>query len=265
MGDAGRIRQILSILILNAIKFTEHGHITATISAAETTPQHVTLQFRVQDSGIGITPEKLASLFAPPAAPEMDAPRRFGRATGKSLYLAQTIARRLGSALHITSQPNVGSDASFLLTLPVAAPIAQELPATAEHDSLWQQARVLVVEDHPMNRAMLEKMLQLLGVGHVLTASNGKEALAALAQQSHDLIFMDCQMPVMDGFEATLAIKHSPMHHHTPVVGITADTIRSDIAKCFAAGMDDYCTKPLHVQRLRQLLHRWLKVNAAAA
>lgn len=212
-----------------------------------------------------MTAEKLASLFAPPAAPSADAPRRFGRATGKSLHLAQTIAKRMGSVLHITSKPNIGSDANFLLTLPVAAPVAQELPTEPEHDALWQHAHVLVVEDHPMNRAMLEKMLQLLRVGHVTTTGNGKEALNALAQQPYDLIFMDCQMPVMDGFNATLAIKHSPAHHHTPVIGVTADTIRSDIAKCFAAGMDDYCAKPLHVQRLRQLLHHWLKVNAAIA
>lgn len=261
--DLPRLRQVLMVLVHNAIKFTESGGVTVYVSLQQANAAQVTLEYVVEDSGIGMSEAKLASLFNPP--PHSAAPR-FGRA-GKSLLHAHDWVQSMGSTLHAASQPGEGSRFHFLLTLPryqgaEAAGSSANAPLSADN-GIWAQARVLVVDDHAMNRELLQSMLLRLGVGHADIAADGEEALRHAQAVAYDLIIMDCQMPVMDGFEATRRLRDSVTGSATPVIGITADVMRADIAKCFAAGMDDYRHKPLDLAELEQLLHRWLSPQQA--
>lgn len=253
--DLPRLRHILLLLVQHAFKTTERGHICVSAKLHRISDHEAQVQFAVEDSGIGYTTERQKQLFSP--APQ----RGFGRAESV-LPAAAAAIQVMGGQLLVESAYGEGSRFSFLLALPIhyGAEIMQEernTPLPLRPDS-WQKARVLVVDDNAMNCALLARMAENLGIGQVDTAENGEDAAEQTLAYAYDLILMDCQMPRMDGFTAARLLRHRPHTADVPIIGITADVLQSDTAKCYAAGMDDYYHKPLSLAQLERILHKWL-------
>jgi|GEM_PF-5688305 len=257
LADAARIRQVLLILTHNAIRFTESGRVSVDFSLQGLHPQRATLRVTVQDTGIGLSETQLHNLFSP--SPEG---RRFGRAGG-NLLLAKQAVEWLGGKLQVESVLGQGSSFSFLLELPVAAqsaPVVEEKPAPPQQNtSTWSKLRVLVADDHAMNRDMLQAMLRKLGVVNTDTVSSGAEAIERCSSGRYDLVLMDCQMPDVDGLSAAKRVKLQPQNRALPIIGITADVLKLDKANCMAAGMEDSFTKPVSLATLGEILTRWGK------
>ena len=276
-ADPARLRQMLSNLISNAIKFTPRGRIRI---AGEVVPLpgghdgRVQLRFSVSDTGIGIPEDKLALLFQPFSQIDSSTTRQFG-GTGLGLSIVRSLAKLMGGEVGVDSVPDAGSRFWFTLqadTVPADQESRHRVRA-ARAESFTQVAtalprfagRVLVVEDNPANRAVIVSLLkkQGLDVAHV---ADGRAAVDFLAGGERvDLVLMDCQMPVMDGFEATMAIRARErvlagdgVPRHLPVVALTAAAFDEDRQHCLAAGMDDFVTKPVNFGRLAEVLAQWL-------
>jgi len=269
LGDAGRLRQVLVNLASNAIKFTDAGRVT--IRASEVDGM---LRLEVEDTGIGITPEQLARLFNKFTQADSSTTRKYG-GTGLGLAISKQLVELMGGQIGAHSQPGVGS--TFWFTLPFAqrsgtTATTRVLKLDAQLESVEQptagasQPRVLVVEDHAVNRMLATRLLARLGC-EVEFAENGRIACERTAKQSYDLIFMDCQMPEMDGYEATRAIREREQDgaRRTPIVALTANAMSQDRARCLEAGMDDYITKPYASADFERTLQRWCNAQALAA
>lgn len=263
-GDVTRLRQILLNLLLNAIKFTDRG--TVTLRCEEVSRDHGSLDvcFHVVDTGIGINPDVLPQLFQPFVQADISTTRRFG-GTGLGLAICRRLAEAMGGTMGVRSGPGHGSD--FWVELPfeplsesTRAATRDELPETLLHD-LRCSRRVLVVEDNPASQMLVVEILKRLGC-HVEAVSNGQEAVAAYQQAPYDLILMDCDMPVMDGFEATRIIRtQEPLDRHVPIIALTALALQGEAERCLAAGMDAFMSKPLRPHQLRKLVATWLKLS----
>lgn len=238
--DAGRLRQILINLVGNALKFTEAGsvHVEASIHSDRT--RGTLLRIEVADTGIGMSPETLAGLFNEFVQGDRSINRRFG-GTGLGLAICKRLATALGGSISVESHEAIGT--TFTLELPCkvdavahpeSAPVASSRPQRDGH--------VLLVEDNPINRQVAESLLSRIGMT-VSNAANGQEALDAMRVRTFDLVFMDMQMPVMDGLTATRMLRAEGIHTH--IVGLTANAFASDRDACLAAGMDDFITKPV--------------------
>ena len=270
IADAGRLRQVLVNLASNAIKFTENGRVT--IRAAAEGEGMVRIE--VTDTGIGVTPEQLSRLFAKFTQADSSTTRKYG-GTGLGLAISKQLIELMNGQIGASSQPGVGS--TFWFTLPLAQrsdntgthrvlsldlsrASAQQQVVTAAHP------RVLIVEDHAVNRMLATRLLAKLGC-EVDLAENGRIACDRTSQQAYDLIFMDCQMPEMDGFEATRVIRERERtgQPHTPVVALTANAMSQDRERCIEAGMDDYITKPYSSADFERVLQRWCRTQALPA
>lgn len=263
-GDSNRLHQILSNLIDNAIKFTEEGRIEVEVSPIEVDAQQVILCFSVRDSGIGIPVELQDHIFDPFSQVDASNTRKYG-GTGLGLAIVKQLVTIMGGQVSCKSEP--GSGSTFLVILPIKRQeIGKELSAVATeaHRTRPKQGireRVLLAEDNPVNLELTRAMLKTLGL-KVDTALNGREALNALRQNPYDLILMDCQMPVMDGFEAVRLIREEEISRgkgeHIPIIALTAHVLKSDQDRCLAAGMDDFLGKPFNQGQLSAVLERWL-------
>ena len=263
--DPGRVRQVLTNLIGNAIKFTSEGGIRVSVERA---PGASTLRFRVADSGPGIPLESQKYLFQPFTQLDVSTTRRFG-GTGLGLAICRQLVDLLGGEIGVVSpapdKPVAGGPGSiFWFSLPatvttgVARPQTRSVPASPapEHGSRSSLCRVLVAEDNPVNQMVIRAMLQKLGIEPTVVA-DGRLAVEAIGEKPFDLVLMDCQMPVMDGFEATRLIRGSSGSRPV-IVAVTANAMAGDAEQCRAAGMDDYISKPISVRELRRVLVPWL-------
>ncbi len=264
-GDPTRLRQVLSNLLSNAIKFTEHG--TLTLAAERMlTPAgdaRIWLRFVVRDSGIGIAREALARLFQPFVQADESTTRRFG-GSGLGLVICRHLVGLLGGSIAVDSR--LGEGSAFTVELPFTwslAPLAEDGAAASGVQTL--AGRILVAEDNPVNQSVIEAMLGELGVT-VTIVNNGAAAVDALRGASFDLVLMDCQMPVMDGYAATAAIRaDTGARVHVPIVALTANALPEDRRRCLDAGMDDYLSKPIRLAALAACLGRWLPAAAGEA
>ena len=257
-GDPSRLRQILVNLLGNAVKFTEQGRIVLRCWPVTGEGGAEWLRFEVADTGLGIDEALQARLFQPFTQAEASTPRRYG-GTGLGLAICRELASLMGGSISLASAPGAG--ATFRVELPFAAvPVAEwpQPPAAALPASVspHRHCRVLLAEDNAVNQIMAREMLKRLGC-QVDVVGNGREAIEAWAQQPYDLVFMDCDMPVLDGFEACREIRgQEGRHRHTPVIAITAAAIAGDREKCLAAGMDDYLPKPVRLHEMKAVLER---------
>ncbi|WP_108445681.1 ATP-binding protein [Halomonas denitrificans] len=254
VGDAGRLRQVLLNLLSNAIKFTEQGEVRLEVRALDEGP----VRFEVVDTGIGIAPESQRQLFEPFQQGDPSTARRFG-GTGLGLVISQRLVEAQGGRLAFESEPGRGSRFWFELTLPEATADELAIDTTqAVSEGGLADARLLVVEDDPVNQQVARAMLERLGC-RVSVAEDADVALAWAARERFDLIFMDVQLPGMDGLEATRRLRaRGGWLAEVPVVAMTAGGPSGDQARCLAAGMNGYLTKPLFQQALVALLHRHL-------
>jgi signal transduction histidine kinase/AmiR/NasT family two-component response regulator len=269
-GDSGRTRQVLLNLLGNALKFTTTGGVMLRVRGAE--PESIRVE--VKDTGIGIEPEVQGRLFGKFVQADSSTTREFG-GTGLGLAISKQLVELMGGQIGVRSTPGAG--ATFWFTLP-AAPAAEE-PASAAAvvpDTVVQQllctealprpatsvvptvARVLLVEDNPVNRLLAERLLQNLGYDSDL-AQDGAQAVELARVNAYPLVLMDCHMPVMDGLEATGAIRaiDRELSRHTPIVALTAGAMDEERARCIAAGMDGFLTKPIVPEQLQAVLQRF--------
>ena len=261
-GDSARIRQILVNLCGNAVKFTHVGEVIVDVDATSAGDQS-SLRFEVRDTGIGIPAHRLSSLFEPFSQVDASTTRRYG-GTGLGLSIARRLAHLMGGEVGVESREGRGS--TFWLTARVG--VVTSLPKVSvrlENPMLVpSRARILVAEDNAVNEKVVLRVLQKLGYSADVVR-NGRAAVDAWAEGRYDLILMDCQMPELDGYEATREIRRRERGHRIPIIALTAHAMKNDDLKCKEAGMDDYLTKPLDRALLEQCLARHLSDQPKAA
>ena len=272
LGDEIRLRQILSNLVNNAIKFTEHGSTDISVCLAKSTKTgQAVLRFEVKDSGIGIPKENQEFLFRPFSQIDNSSTRRH-EGTGLGLAICMNLVRLMGGNIGIHSEPNQGSTFWFEIPAHKAIPPEDEelkisnpvLPATT--DTKWQHIRVLMVDDNLINQKVLAGLLKKMGFANITACINGEDAVNAVKTasantQPFELVLMDCLMPVMDGFEATEKIRQwetEQKQKPVPIIAITASAYQEDKDKCFACGMDDFLPKPVQISSLTATLLRFI-------
>jgi PAS domain S-box-containing protein len=272
VGDPLRLRQILVNLVGNAVKFSERGRVEARVGLAAREGSEITLRFRVEDTGIGIPEDQHRSIFEAFRQADGSTTRRYG-GTGLGLAISARLVELMGGRIWVESQPGKGSTFHFTARFTAAAgdsgPAPEEEPAGlgALAEAVGPGARrldVLLVEDNLVNQKVAVAFLEKLGHQATITA-NGREALSVFERQDFDLILMDIQMPEMDGFEATAAIRERESRRggrRVPIVAMTAYAMKGDMERCLRAGMDDYLTKPLDLGRLQATLERWASSTA---
>lgn len=255
--DEARVRQVLGILVRNAIKFTLTGEISVRLAAPVQRGARVMQRFEVEDSGVGIEDGLRSHLFEPFWQADASAARRFG-GTGLGLALARQLAELHGGELSHASRAAGGSIFSLEIPLQATELPPRDPPIRALREPL--QGRILLAEDEPLNRRLTVMILERMGLS-VDTASDGREALEAVRRQPPDVVLMDCQMPGMDGYAAARAIRALPGVPRIPIIALTAHAMKGADAECLAAGMDDYLTKPIDVAALRVCMERYLTVD----
>ena len=255
--DPTRLRQILVNLVGNAIKFTEAGRVALSVHGAADAAGACLLRCEVADTGVGIAADRLESIFESFVQADDSIGRRFG-GTGLGLAISRELARLMGGRIEVASELGVGTRFTVVLPAPVlAAPVAAAELAPGRGPARWN-ARVLVVEDNPVNLLVARRMLESTGC-RVASAADGEECLEELARGTFDLVFMDCRMPVLDGFETTRRIRAAePPGRRLPIVALTASAFPGDVEACRAAGMDDFLAKPFVFEQLQAALVQWL-------
>ena len=278
-GDSRRLRQVLINLIGNAVKFTSQGEVAVRVDLEKETAQEVVLRFSVRDTGIGIAANTLDSLFQKFTQADASTTRKYG-GTGLGLAISKQLAEVMGGQIGVQSEEGKGSLFWFTARLgrhsPAetidggeSSPLAQAIRAgDGRKDLGWEHRRVLLAEDNLTNQQVALGMLNSLGI-RADAVANGREAVAALQSTAYDLVLMDMQMPEMDGFGATRAIRAGEagtLNCEIPIIAMTAHAMVGDREKCLEAGIDDYIAKPVMLADLSTLLAKWLaKPDAARA
>ncbi len=274
VGDPGRLRQILLNLAGNAIKFTERGEVTVKAETAESGPDAFMILFSVIDTGIGIPRDKIPTLFTPFTQVDSTSTRKYG-GTGLGLAISRQLVELLGGRIGVESEPGKGS--TFWFTARFARTPGEDnavLDENADEDMkeldefeykrFAHRYRVLLAEDNLTNQLIAVRYLEKLGLS-VDSVTNGKEALDAVHHSimPYDLVLMDCQMPEMDGYEATTRIRalQNDKQRRVPVVALTAHALSGDREKCVSSGMDDYLAKPVKLGELYRVLAKFLPVR----
>ncbi|WP_158305486.1 ATP-binding protein [Opitutus terrae] len=260
IGDSVRLKQVLLNLTGNAIKFTEQGEVALRVRVSQRDTTSARVGFSVRDTGIGMddaTRQKLFQLFS---QGDSSMNRRFG-GTGLGLAISQRLAEHMGGKIEVRSSPGQGAEFSFELSFATddARPPRHVTPPVFHRPVA---GRLLVVEDDRINQQVIHLLLAKLGLESVIL-SDGAAAVAAAAQENWDAVIMDCQLPGMDGFEATRQIRRKLAGRPLPIIALTANARPEDRAACVAAGMDDFLTKPVRQDELRACLGKWLQRPAA--
>ncbi|AFY58076.1 PAS domain S-box [Rivularia sp. PCC 7116] len=261
IGDDFRLQQVLSNLIGNAIKFTDNGEVSVHISSEtqDTFQNSVKLHFRVSDTGIGIDPEVKENLFKPFTQADGSTTRKYG-GTGLGLTICRRIIDLMGGEIAVQSNPGEGATFWFTVSLDRSeTEVESDLQSTATiiDSSSAKNLKILIVEDYVDSREIVVFMLEELGY-QAEAVSNGEQALDKLAESDFDIVFMDCQMPVMDGYEATRQLRQREgEQRHTLIIGLTANAMYDDREKCLNAGMDNYLSKPVMMENLERIINNY--------
>lgn len=269
IGDEVRIRQVLTNLLSNAIKFTEAGRVEVQVQIAKfplaVEPQSISLQISVSDTGIGVAPGLRDKIFLPYMTSEYHGYE--GKGVGLGLAISKQLVELMRGLIWFESNGEGGSCFSFAIPLQLPVLEVEEAPVRYKilepHGGMPSTFRVLLAEDRRVNRILVKHMLEQLGCS-VITASNGQECIRILQDTRPDVIFMDMQMPVMDGFEATLKIRQSFQHQDIPIIALTAHALKSDIEHCMQVGCNYYLSKPFTQEELCQVLNTAVRPSEMA-
>jgi len=272
IGDSKRLRQIITNLIGNSIKFTGKGSVSLHISIDAEEGEQTTLRFQVRDSGIGIAADKLEHIFEPFAQADISTTRFYG-GTGLGLSITRQLVELMGGHLGVESVEGEGSNFWFTVdmvkqageeSVASGAPVADDQAQKPLHKSQTDtNARLLLAEDDRFSKIIIQRLLLKSGY-QVDVVNNGREAVAALEKQDYDLVLMDCGMPLLNGFEATALIRNqlsAARNHAIPVIALTAGDTQEDRDKCLEAGMDDFLTKPFVIEDMQAMLDKWLPTH----
>jgi signal transduction histidine kinase/ActR/RegA family two-component response regulator len=262
-GDPTRLRQILVNLIGNALKFTEIGSVRIEALWSELGDQRICFICHVRDSGIGISPDRLESMFDAFQQADSSISRRYG-GTGLGLPIARALAERMEGTLRAQSDEGRGS--LFTLEIPLTllpAESPRPIQALGDPENPGEGRSVLLVEDNEVNRTVIQAMLHSLGFD-VSHAGDGAQAVSMAGSHNYAAIFMDCRLPVMDGYEATRHIRLLPGLGQVPIIALTANALQGDRDACLQAGMNDYLAKPFKRTDLQQVLQRWMSFRPSA-
>jgi PAS domain S-box-containing protein len=261
VGDCTRLCQALLNYVGNAIKFTESGTIVLRASVLDEDESSLLARFEVQDSGIGIPDEVRQRLFRPFEQADGSTTRRYG-GTGLGLVITRRLAELMGGQAGVDSVPGQGSTfwmtARFSKAASRVAPGAEHAPASGESIAYDPEARILLVEDEPLNREVASELIREIAGLPLDMAEDGEQAFAMAQVVRYDLILMDLQMPGMDGLEVTGRLRALPNYRETPIVAMTANAFAEDRERCLAAGMNDHLAKPVAPDGLIRILQRWL-------
>jgi signal transduction histidine kinase len=267
-GDPGRLRQVLINLTNNAVKFTEVGEVAVRASLQAQSEAHATVKFSVSDTGIGIEADRLDRLFRSFSQVDASTTRKYG-GTGLGLAICKRLVELMGGQIGLESQPGQGS--TFWFTVPMekqqvgrssdsaGAHSAEIAPKACIPPDRIRQLRVLIAEDNSVNQILTLRLVQTKLGCNADAVANGVEVLEALERIDYDVVFMDCQMPEMDGYETTRAIRDpnsSVLNHDVTIIAMTANVMKGDREICLAAGMDDYITKPVSAESLADVIAR---------
>ncbi|MFV9616268.1 MAG: ATP-binding protein [Gammaproteobacteria bacterium] len=265
-GDPLRLGQVLINLGDNAVKFSNQGDtISFNVTLQEETELDARLQFNVQDTGIGITPEQQEKLFHPFSQADNSTTREYG-GTGLGLVISQKVVQMMDGEFWVESEQDVGSTFTFTVHLKkqqgslsqIGSSDAQSKSTHNEATARLHGAKILLVDDNDLNQEYIRELLDMIGIT-VETAFNGQEALNLLAKQDFDGVLMDCQMPVMDGYEATRQIRKQEKFKDLPVIAMTANAMKGDREKVLAVGMNDHIPKPFKIDVMFATLAKWIK------
>ncbi len=265
-GDPGRLRQIICNLVSNAVKFTGKGTVRVRVGLEREQADGATLQFAVSDTGIGIPQPAQASLFDPFTQADASVTRKYG-GTGLGLAIVSSLVKRMGGVIGLVSESGAGSTFHFTIDLKRAAsarlaalgPHPAQTTRSSENASVSpSKYRILLAEDNSINQKVALRQLAKLGYP-ADSVTNGCEVLESVAKVPYDIILMDCQMPEMDGYRATAEIRQlerTGSGRHVMIIAMTANAMEGDREKCLEAGMDDYLSKPVTVEKLTEVLER---------
>lgn len=264
-GDIFYLRQILQHLLDNAVKFTSHGSISLDVSLYQFQADQIC--FKISDTGIGIPRHQQHKIFEYFSQLDATFSRQY-TGLGIGLAMCKELARLAGGKIILDSEREQGSHFSLIIPLQsaygkVEYTAVQQQPKPAK-ENLDSEYKILVVEDNSVNQKVLKGMLQKLGAC-VVTADNGADGVAMLQHDKVDLVLMDCQMPIMDGFDATREIRTSTgINRDVPIIAVTANAMSGDKDRCLAAGMDDYLKKPVRSSQINEKLVQWLQHHQQA-
>ena len=269
-GDPVRLCQVLNNLMSNAIKFTDRGGIAITARLAEhlpaDSPRGPRVRFTVSDTGIGLDPDQKSRVFAAFAQADGSTTRKYG-GTGLGLTISKQLVELHGGEMGVESEPGGGSSFWFTMLFDSASDASEVRRASPAPGNRRLRGHVLLVEDNLVNQEVAAGMLKAFGLA-VTSAENGEQALAAFASARPDLILMDCQMPILDGYEATRRIRAREAAEgiaaRIPIIALTANAISGDRERCIEAGMDDYLPKPFRRSDLFAGVSRWIPAGNSA-
>ncbi|MCI5131725.1 MAG: response regulator, partial [Candidatus Electrothrix sp. EH2] len=260
-GDPTRLCQVITNLVNNAIKFTKQGKISIEAFVEEETEQQIVLLFSVKDTGIGIPSDRLNDLFKPFSQIDPSTTRKYG-GTGLGLAISSSIIEMMGGDIRVESTQGQGSAFRCTVRLAKVTSKEQQLNAEALTNRKKQEEfqlsslaglKCLLAEDNLFNQKLARILLEKLEIS-VCTAGNGKEAVEEIHKKRYDFILMDVQMPIMDGLEATKTLRNEQVN--IPIIALTANATAKDRSDCFAAGMDDYLSKPIDEEKLQAIIWR---------
>ncbi len=275
IGDPARVRQIATNLIGNAIKFTETGYIKLDVASRRLSDSRTEFVCRIDDTGMGIPEDKCEKIFQKFTQADESTTRKYG-GTGLGLAICKHLTEMMGGDIGVQSIENQGS--SFWFTMPLHLPtqaqiqLSQDAKLAGMRQELTSLSKVnfstrtaLLIDDHPINLLFAAKLLAKFGFGKVDTTHHGKLALEMMEKTDYDIIITDCQMPEMDGYEVSRAIREreAGTGKRTPIIAMTANAMVGDREKCLAAGMDDYTSKPIVETKLREIFAYWLPADGS--
>jgi CheY-like chemotaxis protein/anti-sigma regulatory factor (Ser/Thr protein kinase) len=274
MGDPVRIRQIFLNLLNNAIKFTDKGYVKLRLSLDQQTDKKATLRCNVQDTGVGIDEQSRSKLFRKFSQADSSTTRKHG-GTGLGLAISKRLVEMMHGQIGVVSEPGKGS--TFWFTMQSPLPDAEQIKLVDDELQSMailpmitlQQYNILVVDDNPINRMVAGKMLQMLKA-NVTLSEGANDAFTKTRDTQFHLVLMDCQMPEIDGFQATKMLREVCSRHATPrdvpIIALTANAMPEDRMHCMQAGMNDFLAKPIKLDQLQKTLEKWLvkpKIDAA--
>ena len=265
IGDLGRVQQILRNLISNALKFTEQGSISIIVKVIDR-EERKSLYIAVKDTGIGIPKDKLDIIFEKFSQADTSTSRKYG-GTGLGLTICYQLTKMMGGRIGVES--SIGKGAMFWFEIPLNVADNEEVAVNLYSEDkldpsellLPKDIKILVVDDHPVNQKLVKKMLTNLELIHIDIATNGMQAIEMIEENKYDVVLMDCQMPELDGYQATRILRDKEKKQGVaclPVIALTANAMVGDREKCFDAGMNDYLSKPVKTDKLTRVLKKWV-------